>query len=55
MYDVDAVKRMIRKYGIPHFIFYIYGDLNEMVKAQFSEAKLIVDGQPNLSLIYSLA
>lgn len=55
MYDVNAAKRMILKYGIPHFISYIYGDLNGFVKAQFTEVGLLVDGKPNLSLIYSLA
>lgn len=56
MYDVNAVKRMIGKNGIDYTIsVLISGNLSEDAKTQLSEAGLLVNGHPNLSLIYSLA
>ncbi len=55
MYDVNAVKRMISKNGIDYTILVLSGDLSEETKSQLTDAKLIVGGYLNLSLIYSLA
>lgn len=55
MYDVNALKRMISKNGMDFAISVLSGDLSEEIKAQLTDAGLLVGGYPNLSLIYSLA
>lgn len=54
MYDVNAVRRMILKYGVTNLISYLSGNLDEGVKTKFEQTQLLVNGYPNLCLIYSL-
>lgn len=55
MYDVNAVKRMVLKHGVDYLISYLMGDLDKRVEAELTKVHLIVNGYPNLTLIYSLA
>lgn len=55
MYDVNAVKRMIGKYGIDYAISVLSKDFSEETKAQLTKEYLLVGGYPNLTFIYSLA
>ncbi len=53
MYDVNAVERIVKRFGADRLISYLLGDLDESVRAKFVETHLLVGGYPNLTLIYS--
>ena len=56
MYDLGTVKRKIKKEGVDNLIFELSSeDFSETVKKDLTACNILVDGFPNLSLIYSLA
>lgn len=55
MYDVNAARRLVGRMGIDSMIRYLSGDLDEHTKYNLTKLHLLVDGHPNLTLIYSLA
>lgn len=55
MYDLNAVRRRIRKEGVDNLIFDLSSEsLDIDVKKELSDCGIIVNEFPNLSLIYSL-
>ena len=55
MYDLNAVKRKIRKVGIDQFILDLSSkNLSDDAKRELSKYDIITNGYPNLSVIYSL-
>lgn len=56
MYDLNAVKRKIKKDGINKFIFDLsFGIFPEEVEENLINLGILSNGYPNLSFIYSLA
>ena len=56
MYDLGTVKRKIRKEGVDNLISELSSEnFSEDIKRELAECSVLVDGYPNLSLIYSLA
>ena len=56
MYDLGTIKRKIKKDGVDSVISEISSeDFSETVKKDLTACNILVDGFPNLSLIYSLA
>ena len=55
MYDLNSVRRKINKEGVDNFISDLSSEnLNKDVKNDLSICGILVNGYPNLSLIYSL-
>ncbi len=55
MPDVNAARRMVGRMGIDSMIEYLNGDLDQHTKDDLTRLHLLIDGHPNLCLIYSLA
>lgn len=56
MYDLGSVKRKIRKEGVDRLISELSsGNFSEDIKRDLADCNVLLDGYPNLSLIYSLA
>lgn len=56
MYNLDTVKRKIKKEGAESFIAEIIsGNLPEDIMQELSHCNIISGGYPNLSFIYSLS
>ena len=55
MPDVDAARRMVGRMGIDSMIEYLNGDLDQHTRDNLTKLNLLIDGHPNLCLIYSLA
>lgn len=56
MYTAEAARRLIKGKGVPYFLNLINSEsLPEHIKKDLEEAKILRNGFPCLSLIYSLA
>lgn len=56
MYDLDAVRRKVRKEGVDKTISDLTSEnFSDEAKESLSHFGVFLDGYPNLSLIYSLA
>ena len=56
MYNLEAVRRKIKKEGIDKTIFDLSaGNFSEDAKAELGKLNIFTNGYPNLSVIYSLA
>ena len=56
MYDLDSLKRRIKKYGVTRIIEELsHTRFNENVMKQLEKANIFIDGDLNVSLIRSLS
>ncbi len=56
--NLDSARQIIGKkgrgLGLLEIFVYLYGDLSESEKERLTNEKLLIDGKPNVDLIYSL-
>lgn len=55
MYDVDSIKRKVKKEGVDKTILdLLSGNFSDEQKKELSDSHILCNGYPNLSAIYSL-
>ena len=56
MYNLDAVARKVKKEGVDAVINVLSSEnLSDTMKTQLTNCGVLINGYPNLSLLYSLA